>query len=132
MFHRKCTEKTNAGRAAIWALYRDVPRWSEWDAGIERASLDGGFSAGSRGVMVMDGGRELPFVIESATPEREFTVRSDAGGLSVRISHEIGEGDVTHSVTVEGGADGQADAAGEGIAAGMQAALDRLLALAAE
>jgi hypothetical protein len=123
-----------ASLARVWELYSDVSEWSMWDKGVKRVELAGAFVEGSQGIMEMMNGQKLPFTITESTPKRSFSTLSQIGAIRASFGHMLEEANgsvvITHSVTIEGGDEGQMVAMGRGITASIPECLDCLLALA--
>ena len=81
--------ETKARPETVFDIFRDVSRWHEWNAGIERIELDGPFATGASGVMVIpDQGRlafRLAWVGEGQGFEDETPI-PDAD-MVVRVRH---------------------------------------------
>lgn len=101
--------ETSADRNAIFALFKDVSTWPEWNAGVERIELDGPFASGTTGTMFMPGqdaiGFRLVWVAEGEGFEDETEI-ADAGVL-VRVRHTLealrNRGTrITYSATIDG------------------------------
>jgi hypothetical protein len=94
-----------ASAAAVWALWSDVSRWTEWDEGLESVTLSGPFAEGTSGTMVVKGQGPIAFTLTSVT-ESGFVDETSVPGALLRFSHHVepaGEGvRVTHSVVIEG------------------------------
>ncbi|MGY4354861.1 hypothetical protein ACVW0J_001354 [Bradyrhizobium sp. i1.7.7] len=39
--------ETSAAPETVWSIFRDVPGWKTWNAGIEQIDIDGPFAAGT-------------------------------------------------------------------------------------
>ncbi|MDA9491579.1 hypothetical protein [Bradyrhizobium sp. CCBAU 11361] len=39
--------ETSATPETIWSIFRDVPAWKNWNAGIEQINIDGPFATGT-------------------------------------------------------------------------------------
>ena len=82
---------TTATPEAIFALFRDVQSWPEWNPGVERMELDGPFAAGTSGRMTIPGqppmATSLTWVEEPRGFEDETPI--DDLGVVVRVRHEI-------------------------------------------
>ena len=39
--------ETSAAAETVWRIFRDVPGWKNWNAGIERIDIDGPFETGT-------------------------------------------------------------------------------------
>lgn len=130
MFKYEKTVSGNIDSRKLWELYSDVSRWKEWDTDVADVAINGEFIHGSSGVMEMKNGQSLPFIITSVETEREFTTSSCLGAITVIFIHTITETTITHTVTVDGGADAQMDGMGKGITANLPTTMDRLLTMA--
>jgi hypothetical protein len=124
--------ETTASPDAIWALYADIAAWLNWDHGLEAATLDGPFTAGTTGRITPHGMGTLPFTITWAEPGRGFADETPAMGHVLRFIHEIealpgGGARVTHRVEIEGPA---ADEMGPNVTGDTPEAVAALVALA--
>ena len=64
---------TNATPAQVWARYADPSTWPEWDAAVERVTLQGPFAVGSRGTLKAVGGPATRFTLTEVVPDVGFT-----------------------------------------------------------
>jgi hypothetical protein len=101
--------ETSAPADAVFAFYRDVDRWPEWDSGLDRMELDGPFVAGTTGRMVLAGQDPLPWRLVWVEDGRGFEDETDipGAGAVVRVRHFLeslssGGTRVNHSLTVDG------------------------------
>ncbi|MFI9816299.1 SRPBCC family protein [Saccharothrix variisporea] len=122
----------SASVEAVWGLWSDVARWTEWDGDLESIELDGPFDAGTRGRMVMPGQPVIEFVLTEVVPGKGFTDETTVQGAVLRFAHEVeavgaGRVKVTHRLVVEGAA---AEEFGPVVAEGLPEAVERLVALA--
>jgi hypothetical protein len=96
--------------------------------------LSGAFAEGSQGVMEMMNGQKLPFSITESNPGRSFSTRSQMGSISISFGHMLQEVNgtvtITHTVTIDGGDEGQMAGIGNGITASIPDCLDCLISLA--
>jgi hypothetical protein len=136
-FEHKVT--TSAKAETIWKLYSDISSWVEWDKGIEYASLEGPFVAGTRGLLQPDGQERLVFMLTQVEPLRGFSDVTDIpdAGIQVHFTHlleQVSEGtSVTHKVTITGAnADQLGPKIGAGMAEGIPHTMEGLVALALE
>lgn len=58
---------TTANRSAVWAVWKDVSRWPEWDTELEAASLHGPFVTGAVGSLMPKRGPRSPFALIEVT-----------------------------------------------------------------
>lgn len=99
---------TTASAEAIWALYEDVDRWPDWDAGAEKVTRNGAFAAGSTGTMKLVGQDEaLHYRLATVKPLTEFVDETPVGPMTVRVAHRLtpiegGGVRVSHRVEIAG------------------------------
>jgi len=82
---------------AVWGAWADVGRWGEWNADIERVSIDGPFAEGAHIEMTPRGGDPVVLRIADARPGERFVDEADVGGAIVTTTHLVepaGEGRV--------------------------------------
>lgn len=100
---------TAADPGTVFEILRDVARWPEWNAGVERIDLDGPFATGTTGVMAVPGAGALAFTLSWVGQDAGFedlTPIPDAD-VVVRVCHELrprggGGTRITYRATVEG------------------------------
>lgn len=85
------TEITDAPPAAVWRLWESVPRWPEWDEGLDAIEFAGALTVGSAGRITPTGGPSWPFTIISAEPGVRFTDETRLPLCRLRFAHELGE-----------------------------------------
>ncbi len=90
------TEFTTARPQDVWALWEAVPRWTEWDEGLDAISIDGPFQVGTTGHIKPTGGPRLKFALIEVEPGRAFTDETRLPLCKLRFAH-----------TLETGADGR-------------------------
>ena len=84
------TETTTATPQTVWSLWEDVPRWTEWDEGLDEISLDGPFAVGTPGKIKPTGGPRLPFtLIEVDAGTRRFTDETKLPLCRLRFAHAL-------------------------------------------
>lgn len=98
---------TTASPQALWRLFEDVAGWTTWNAGIERASLDGPFATGSTFEMKPPGMDALRSTLREVRPHEGFVDETVLQDTRFLVSHELhalpaGGTRVTYSVRVEG------------------------------
>lgn len=99
--------ETTASPEAVWVLWSDVSRWTEWDSGLESVVLDGPFEVGVNGTMVVPGRPPVPFTLTEVRPGKGFVDVSEIPGALLRFHHTLepldgGRVRVTHGVVIEG------------------------------
>jgi Polyketide cyclase / dehydrase and lipid transport len=128
--------ETTASPDAVFALFKDVDTWPEWNAGLERMVLDGPFATGTNSTMFVAGQdplvARLVWVKEGRGFEDETPI-PDAG-VVVRVRHCLeplsdGGALITYAATLDGPA---ADTLGPTLGAAITADFpDVMAALAA-
>jgi len=90
----------------VYARYRDVERWSDWDPDTASSTLDGKFEAGTRGRLIPSKGLGVPMELTEVIEGRSFTVVSKIPMFRMQFNHEIEPNTdsvmVTHRVKLEG------------------------------
>lgn len=83
--------ESSAPPAAIFARFRDVATWPEWDASLERMELDGPFVAGTTGRMVMRGQAPLATRLAWVELDRGFHDETPVpwAGVVVYVGHDL-------------------------------------------
>jgi hypothetical protein len=139
MWQFEHTVITKAKAESIWKLYSDISTWVEWDKGIEFASLEGPFAAGTRGILQPEGQERLAFELTEVEPLHSFSDVTDIpnAGIQIHFTHrliQVAQGtSVTHKVTITGpNADHLGPQIGAGMVEGIPHTVDGLVALALE
>lgn len=93
--------------ATLFAIYRDVARWHEWDPDTRAANLDGPFAVGSRGFIEPARGRGVAMEVTRLESDRCFTVRGGIPGFCMDFEHELtplpdGKTEVLHRARFSG------------------------------
>ena len=91
MWTTEITRKTSATKERIWKLWADIPNWSTWDKGVERAELFGDFAVGTKGILRPVGGPKVKFEIIECEKLKSFTSRSFLPLCTVEFIHNIHE-----------------------------------------
>ncbi len=125
---------TTAAPSAVWPLYADVSRWTEWDSGLQDVTLDGPFAVGSRGTLQVEGQPPLTWELTEVVDGELFTDVTDIPGVAtLTFVHRIaphGEGSViTHEVRIVGPA---ATQLGPAVTSDTPEAMETLARLAAD
>lgn len=90
MWPLRHTEITDAPASAVWALWEDVPRWPEWDEGLDAIRLDGPFAVGTPGRISPTGSPSWRFTLITVEPGRRFTDETRLPLCRLRFGHELG------------------------------------------
>lgn len=83
------TEITTARPQDVWALWEAVPRWTEWDEGLDAISIDGPFQVGTTGHIKPTGGPKLKFALIEVDPGRTFTDETRLPLCKLRFAHTL-------------------------------------------
>lgn len=95
------TEITTARPEDVWALWEAVPRWTEWDEGLDAISIDGPFAVGTSGHIKPTGGPRFKFSLIAVDPGRAFTDETHLPLCKLRFAHTLqAEADGRTSVTL--------------------------------
>jgi len=130
--------ETDASPQSIWSLYSDVPAWPRWDQGLEWVTLDGPFSAGTRGSLKVPNQDALAFRLVEVRPLNGFSDETYIPGLVITFDHSLtetasGKTRITHGVTITGpAAESVAPDLGPQITADVPEAIESLARLALE
>ncbi len=81
--------ETTASAAAIWNLFRDVPGWKHWNAGIESIALEGPFANGTWFTMKPPGQDAFRSQLIDVRPNEGFVDETRLGDLVVQVAHRI-------------------------------------------
>lgn len=79
----------NTSAATVFAIYREVGRWHEWDPDTRHARLDGPLAVGSRGHIVPTRGHGVRMWVTAVEPDRAFTVDAGFPLFTMRFEHEL-------------------------------------------
>jgi uncharacterized protein YndB with AHSA1/START domain len=110
VFEAVHSERTTAPPSAIWALWEDPERWPEWNAQIERVTLDGELALGGKARVKYRRGGRAEFEIVALEPGRLLVDEARFPGARFGHEHRIeenGDGcEITHRLYVTGPAAG--------------------------
>jgi Polyketide cyclase / dehydrase and lipid transport len=81
--------ETGASPDAIWRLWASAPGWTEWNADLARAELDGEFGPGSTIRMTSVEGEVVELSIAEADEPVLFLDEADLGDVTVRTTHRV-------------------------------------------
>lgn len=89
MWEYEHSVETTAGPSAIWAAFADVAGWPRWNAGVERAELDGPFATGTV-ITMRPTGQDLVRLRIAELREKElFVDEAVLGDVVVRTEHRL-------------------------------------------
>jgi hypothetical protein len=86
MWEAKAQCETEAGPEAVWALWENPQRWSEWNDEIASVRADGPLESGSRITIRFKRSLPLRFTVIEWEPGRLFTDEARLPGA--RLGHE--------------------------------------------
>lgn len=125
------------GADRVWPLVADPTRWPEWNTSAQALHLDGEFVAGTRGIIRVADGQDLPIVLDEVRPGRGYTSTTTiAETVGLRTRLDVADGPdggvtVTQTGTLVGPAASHfAPAFGDALVAGVEATVRRLAAVA--
>jgi hypothetical protein len=81
--------ETSATAEAIWSIFRDVPAWKTWNAGIEQIEIDGPFAAGTWFTMKPPGEEALRSQLIDVRENASFIDETRVGDLVIKVAHRI-------------------------------------------
>jgi Polyketide cyclase / dehydrase and lipid transport len=81
--------ETTASPEAIWRVWADVPRWTEWNPDVARAEISGPFANGSTITMTTGSGDAIKLTIVDAVEPELFVDRTRFWFLIVRTTHRV-------------------------------------------
>ena len=94
--------ETSASPEAVWRLWANVPRWPEWNADLDKAVLDGEFTAGSTIRMTSRDGEVVALQIAEAAEPELFVDEADFGTIVVRTTHRVEPGRIVYRMEITG------------------------------
>ncbi|UGX93453.1 SRPBCC family protein [Bradyrhizobium barranii subsp. barranii] len=81
--------ETSAAPETIWNIFRDVPGWKTWNAGIEQIDIDGPFAAGTWFTMKAPGEEALRSLLIEVRENACFIDETRVGDLVIKVAHRI-------------------------------------------
>ena len=81
--------ETSATPEIIWSIFRDVPGWKDWNAGIETIEIDGPFATGTWFTMKPPGEDPLRSKLVDVRENVCFVDETRVGDLVVAVAHRI-------------------------------------------
>jgi hypothetical protein len=81
--------ETSAPAEIIWRIFRDVPGWKTWNAGIEHIEIEGPFAAGTWFTMKPPGEDSLRSRLVEARENACFVDETRVGDLAITVAHRI-------------------------------------------
>ena len=81
--------ETSAPAETIWRIFRDVPGWKNWNAGIEQIEIDGPFAIGTWFTMKPPGEDALRSQLIDVRENVCFVDETRVGDLIIKVAHRI-------------------------------------------
>jgi len=81
--------ETSATPETIWSIFREVPAWKNWNAGIEQIDIDGPFAAGTWFTMKPPGEAALRSQLIDVRENACFVDETRVGDLAIKVAHRI-------------------------------------------
>lgn len=81
--------ETLAAAETVWRIFRDVPGWKNWNAGIERIDIDGRFETGTWFTMKPPGEDPLRSRLVEVRENECFVDETRVGELAITVAHRI-------------------------------------------
>jgi hypothetical protein len=81
--------ETSATPETIWGIFRDVPAWKNWNAGIEQIAIDGPFAAGTWFTMKPPGEEALRSQLIDVRENVCFVDETRVVDLTIKVAHRI-------------------------------------------
>lgn len=88
-WHNEYSIEASVGPERIWALFRDVASWKQWNAGIEAIELEGPFATGTWFTMKPPGQDPLRSRLLDVRENECFVDETRVGGLCVTVTHRL-------------------------------------------
>ncbi|MBP1097128.1 SRPBCC family protein [Bradyrhizobium diazoefficiens] len=89
VWRNEYTIETSANAETIWGIFRDVPGWKNWNAGIEQIDIDGPFAAGTWFTMKPPGEETLRSQLIEVRENVCFIDETRVGDLVITVAHRI-------------------------------------------
>lgn len=100
------TVETTAPASAVWQIWQDVAHWNTWDHGIEFATSDGPFIAGTTGTLKPKEGPLVQTKLTRVEPMKLFIDEAVLPLARIIITHFLtesaGKTQVTHRIEMKG------------------------------
>ncbi|MGY8632979.1 SRPBCC family protein [Bradyrhizobium sp. 14AA] len=81
--------ETSATAETIWGIFRNVPGWKSWNAGIEQIDIDGPFATGTWFTMTPPGEEALRSQLIEVRENVCFVDETRVGDLVIKVAHRI-------------------------------------------
>ena len=81
--------ETTASPETIWSIFRDVPAWKNWNAGIAQIAIDGPFTSGTWFTMTPPGEEPLRSQLVDVRENVCFVDETRVGELAILVAHRI-------------------------------------------
>ena len=89
VWRKEYAVETSATPETIWSIFRDVPAWKSWNAGIEQIEIDGPFTVGTWFTMKPPGEEALRSQLIDVRENACFIDETRVGDLVIKVAHRI-------------------------------------------
>ena len=89
MWEYEHSVETTAAPDVVWRFWSDLAAWPQWNAGIEKITIDGPFAAGTAFTMTPPGDEPIQMRLAEIVPGELFTDEMDGGDFTVRTIHRL-------------------------------------------
>ncbi|MFJ7932506.1 SRPBCC family protein [Peribacillus sp. NPDC096448] len=99
---------TRASKEAIWDLYSNIEKWTDWDKSLKSVSLENNFSEGTKGTMLPVGQKEVCFKLVDVNDKVKFTSETSlTEAVKMSFVHKLTSVEnngvrITHRVVISG------------------------------
>jgi hypothetical protein len=105
-FEASHTDRSTADPAAIWELWAQPERWSDWNEQVVRAELDGELRVGAEAKVRLHRGGTVRFTVTELEPERLLVDEARFPGARLGHEHRLRPGtnsvEISHRLYVNG------------------------------
>lgn len=98
--------ETSASSEAVWNSWKDVKNWNTWDYKTEFSSLDGEFTAGTKGRWKLKNSNLVPIKLIRVEPLKMFVMEYKLFLARIIVSHYLeksaGKTQVSEQIEIKG------------------------------
>jgi hypothetical protein len=87
MWQKDYSIEANASPEKIWNIFRDIPGWTRWIAGLEKIEIKGAFKTGTEYVLTPRGQGPVSALLIEVKENEYFIDESRNGEVTIRITH---------------------------------------------
>jgi hypothetical protein len=89
MYEHEYAVETPVARDAIWAVFSDVDRWTQWDTSMEKVAFDGPMQTGTVFRMTPVGQEEITSRLVDVRAGELSVDRTEFAGLTLTFTHRF-------------------------------------------